>query len=305
VFDEGQFFGVQEGPRAIGMYAAPARGRWSGLKAALIWSGRDSIDEILVDGKKIEALPADVREGQTVVVADGDVLFAVRPLDKRRLGDDPPTRLVEIDGDLVLEICNYRGPRKVFWELLWPGAFYRGVAHSGFVVEVAERSDYANAKAFGEKFASGKLTDDVAAAFTYKAEGERLWKAEYSRDDRSLGLKVDLMGWECKRRWTHEGEVGYPMLESPVARQNRTGRVVVGDAVLTCGKAPAWLFANPAKKRWVASYHGQEAAPLSLLLSHGKVEIKAMPLGMVMVKDRTVTVEAVGMPRRSFELSQR
>ena len=36
-------------------------------------------------------------------------------------------RLVEIDGDLALELYNYLGPAKTFWELANPGAFYRGM----------------------------------------------------------------------------------------------------------------------------------------------------------------------------------
>ena len=71
------------------------------------------------------------------------------------------------------------------------------------------------------------------------------------------------------------------MLESPIARQNATGRVEVGDAVLECGQGPAWLFASPATGRYVAGYHGQQPAPLTLTVPGGRVEVPEMGIGTV------------------------
>jgi hypothetical protein len=87
---------------------------------------------------------------------------------------------------------NYKGAKKVFWELQWPGGFFKGVPQSGFYVEMAERSDYPSAAAFSRVVASGKLTDVTEAAFTYAGEGERLWTVEYSRDNKTFGIEVDL-----------------------------------------------------------------------------------------------------------------
>src|SRR5512139_1572039 len=109
-----------------------------------------------------------------------------------------------------------------------------------------ERTDYVDGRAFGRTIASGQLSDITAPPFTYVGEGERLWAVEYRRDGQALGIEVDLMEWRLKRRWSERGEVGWPMLESPIARQNAIGRVEVGDAVLDYGQGPAWLFASPA-----------------------------------------------------------
>ena len=48
------------------------------------------------------------------------------PLSRTDLGRDAPIRLVERGGDLVLELYNYLGPKKAFWEMRWPGAFFKG-----------------------------------------------------------------------------------------------------------------------------------------------------------------------------------
>ena len=73
----------------------------------------------------------------------------------------------------------------------------------------------------------------------------------------------------------NDGELGWPMLESPVARETQGGRVSVGEAVLTCGEGAGWLFACPETKRWVAAYHGLDPAPLTLSVPGGTVEVEA------------------------------
>jgi len=110
--DEGRFWGVQDKTRAIGLYAPRvigARQPCSGLKLALIWMRRDLIDEIWIGDRKVEALPADVPEGATVVVGSGQMWAAVRPLTRTHLSHNPPLRLVEHQGNLALEIYNYEG----------------------------------------------------------------------------------------------------------------------------------------------------------------------------------------------------
>jgi len=85
------------------------------------------------------------------------------------------------------------------------------------------------------------------------------------------------------------------MLESPIARETRTGQVNVGDAQLQCGKEAAWLFASPETKRWSAGYVGLAPAPLSLTVPGGKVEIDAVTAGTVFWDNGKVTIDAIGI----------
>jgi hypothetical protein len=202
LFDDGRFLGVQDGPRAIGLYAPRSLGRCSSAKAALILAGRDQVDEIWTGDNRIDTLPAPVPRGQVVVIGSGAALIAVRPLTVTDLGRDAPIQLVEKDGCLVLEIYNYLGLEKTFWEMEWPGGFYKGQPQCGFYAEFAERAEYPNGKAFGETVARGNLKDEAQAPFTYMATGERPWSIEYARDGRTLGIQVDLMEWKLQRRWT-------------------------------------------------------------------------------------------------------
>jgi hypothetical protein len=293
--DEGSFYGVQQGPRAIGLYTPRNLGSVFSAKAALIWTRRDLVDEIWIGDGQVETLPAEVPPGEVVVAGSGDALVAVRPLARTDLGRDAPIRLTEIQGDLVLELYNYLGPQKSFWELNWPGAFYKGRPQCGVYVEGAERSAYPDGRAFARVVAGGTIKDVTAPPFIYRGDGERLWTVEYARDGQALGIEIDLMAWALKRRWTHAGDLGWPMLQSPVAQETRSGHIALGGATLTCGQEAAWLFASPATGRWVAAYHGLQHTPLTLNVPDGSVEIAAMGTGTLVWDNGEVTVEAVGL----------
>jgi hypothetical protein len=295
LIDEGRFYGVQQGPSAIGLYTPRRLGATHSAKGALIWSERELVDEIWIADQQVHHLPASIPPGQAAVIGSGGALIAVWPLTHTDLGRDAPVRLAEVQGDLVLEIHNYLGPEKRFWEMGWPGAFYRGTPQCGFYLEAAERTAYPDGQAFLRTVRSGTLRDVAQAPFVYAGNRERLWSVQYARGDRSLGIEVDLMEWKLKRRWTQDGEMRWPMLASPLARETRDGHVEVGDAVLVCRRDAAWLYANPKARLWVAAYHGLEPAPLTLTVPDGQVHISGMGAGTVVWDRGVVRVEAVGL----------
>jgi len=304
LIDEGRFWGVQQGSRAIGLYCLPNNlGVIRSAKAALIWTRREGVEEIWIGEQRVEALPAEIKPGEVVVVGSGGAYAAVRVLTRTDIGRDAPLRLREIQGDLVLEIYNYLGQEKSFWEMGWPGAFYQGKPQCGFYFEMAERADYPDGRAFGRVVAGGDLRDQARAPFVYDGTQPRPWTVSYARDGQELGIEVDLMEWKLRRRWTQAGELGFPMLESAVARQSRSGEIRLGEAVLrwsipgeTAGElAPAWLFASPENGRWVAGYTGSQPAALSLTLPGGRVEVPAMGVGTLVWDQGQVRVDAVGL----------
>ncbi len=296
--DEGEFVGVQSGSRAIGFYTPGRIASCTSAKAALIWTDRSRVDEIWVGDRRVESLPAEVGREDVVVVGSGAAYQAVRPLTVTDLHRGAPLRLVEIHGDLVLEMYNYLGPEKRFWELGWPGAFFQGRPQCGFYLEVAERSDYADGRAFGRAVASGTLSERTDPPFTYGAVKGRLWRAEYARDGQSLGLDVDLMTWDVRERRRNGEVLGRPMLESPMAVQRRGGAIDLGGASLCCGPEAAWLFADPQAGRWVAAYHGATPETLVLTVPSGSVRVEAMAMGTVVWDAGRVTVDAVDLRGR-------
>lgn len=298
--DEGSLLGVQDGARAIGLYS-PRKPRWrrrrapeslTSTKGNIIWAVRDLVDEIWVGQRQIDSLPVDLKEDETVVVVSGEVMSAVRPVSRTKLSTDAPLRLVEKGDDLVLEMYNYVGDPMTIVQL---DSLNGGRLQCGFYFEMAERSEYASGAAFAKVVASGKITDKTEHVVSDSGKSVPVWHVAYNRGGETLGLEIDAEEWVPKRRWTETGDLGFPMLESSVARQNKEGRVVVADAVFTCGKEAAWLFAPPGTGRYVAAYHGQTAAPATLIVPGGKVEVASMGVGTIVWDNGKVTVEAVDL----------
>ncbi|MEZ4719898.1 MAG: hypothetical protein R2851_28000 [Caldilineaceae bacterium] len=202
--DEGTFFGVQDGARALCVYALTRAGGFESAKAALIWTGLDAIDTLLV-GEEVYAPSRlatsddaiSVAPGETVVVASGDVFMAVRPLTVTRLCKEPPLQVVDRGGDLVLELFNYRGVFKRFWELGWPGAFFQGYPIAAFLVEMAPRTDFADAAAFARHVAAIPVDETLAPPFTYAGEQGRRYRVEAEAGDKRMGLELDVMAPGC------------------------------------------------------------------------------------------------------------
>ncbi len=296
LFEEGQCHNVQDGSQAIVLYSPKDLGAMaprSSAKAVVCWHDRSLVDEIWVGDEKVESLPFDVPEGATVGVAIGPVLSAIRPLARTDLGRNAPLRLVAYDTHLFLELYNYLGPSKTFWEQGHPGSFFQGKPRCGFFAEMVERSDYPDVQSFVRVVAGGALKDDAAPPVTYDAGRTRPWSVEYTRDGERLGIEIDLLAWVLQKRWTHKGVLGWPALESPVARQSSAGEISVENATLICGRQPAWLFACSQTDRYVAAFYGVEPEPLTLTVPGGEAHIEAMGTGTVVWDKGDVTIEAV------------
>jgi hypothetical protein len=305
--NDGKFWGVQSGPRALYLcaprtiahpdsFAPCSRDLWHSAKEALIWSHPETVDAIWAGSRKIESLPADVNPGEVVVIASGPIYVGIMPLTRTDLGYGAPLRIAESNGQLAFQMYNYLGGDKVHNDLERMSRFYRGQPQCGYYLEVAERSEYEDGKAFGDTIARGALVDEAAPDFTvYQDDADRTWKVEYRRDGLVLGMEIDLMDWTLTRRWTEDGDLGYPMLESPVARQTGTGRVEVAGAVFECPAAPAWLYADPDADFFVAGYHGETGA-VSLNLPNERIEIESMGTGTVVYNAGDVRIDALGTP---------
>ncbi|NKB72625.1 MAG: hypothetical protein GKR89_36600 [Candidatus Latescibacteria bacterium] len=296
--EEGRFFGVQDGPRALGLYAPiglDGFARRTSAKAVLVWTERALIDEIWIDAQPVTDLPASIPPGATVAVASGSMLSAVCPLPPTDLGGGGAVRLVELDGHLALEMYNYSGPAKTFWEMAQPSSFYQGQPQCGFYAEVAERSAWRDGAHFAAEVAGGTLRNEAAPPFTPAPGQQRPWTVEYTRHEHQLGLEVDLMEWQLLNRWTAAGPLDWPLLESPLARQSADGQVTVGQATLSCSQGPAWLAAAPDGSGWIAGYHGSEPTALVLTLPQDRIEIDQMGAGTLHWHNGQVHIDAVDL----------
>lgn len=303
--EQGKFLGVQWGTRAIGLYAprtlehpgsvVPASlNRFRSAKAVVEFSGREENDGQWAGTAFVGEFPHALGAGEVVVVECGSAFVAIRPLSRDDLGHGAPLRLVRRDdGVLALEMYNYLGPETVFWEMDRESRFFQGKPRCGFYAETAPVSAYADGAAFAREVASGSFVDEASPPVTSYHDGAlRAWTVGYERGGKTLGIEIDLLAWSLTRRWTEAGPLGWPLLESPLARQNESGHVEVGGASLTCGPHPAWLFSLPESDVYVAGYHG-EAAPFTLETPSGRVEVPSMGTGVVTWRQGEVDVDAL------------
>ncbi len=182
--EEGHFYGVHERGRAIGLYAPRGLDAWTrrtSAKAVLVWTEIEQVDEIWIGQHKVDSLPAAVPKEAVIVVGSGALWTAILPLARTDLGGGAPSRLVQLDGHLALEMYNYTGPAKTFWEMAQPGSFYQGQPRCGFYAELAERTAYASGADFAAEVTSGALIDEAAPPATYTAGSERTLRAWSTR----------------------------------------------------------------------------------------------------------------------------
>ena len=119
-------------------------------------------------------------------MVDGGVYIGVRVLEPSILSHSAPIQLERGPlGELWLAIYNYQGAAIRFWKYAaLKGAFWRGNLHAGFVVEVAERHEYASAAQFLAHLHQAHIADGV--------DEDHIRTVTYCSEDETLTLRYDL-----------------------------------------------------------------------------------------------------------------
>jgi hypothetical protein len=302
--DVGHFQGVQDKERAIGLYIPRSLGgmeRHHSAKAVIALPHWDpEADRLWIDGILAGPLPMQAGPTSVVVIESGDIFMAFRPFSLTDLGGNTgglPVTVKEYDGNLMIELFNYRGPEKTFWELAWPGTFFQGHPQCGFYCEIASQKDYADGAAFGEKIVGGTFTDVSDPESTYSGTETRKWRVAYSREGRSLGLEVDLFDWfRSSKRWTEDGHVQPAMLDSKFARQDTSGTIRLGETELRWnGEGTAWLYRSPEGDKIAAAYHGPDPSSFILEDPSFSLQIPRVDCGIAVWENGEIRISALGM----------
>jgi hypothetical protein len=261
-WEEGQQVAAQHGSRAIVAYGLrprtrPARSfkltvRMFGANAA--WAGDEPLGSAV----------ARVAPGQPVVVDAGGAYVAVVPLEPSDMGAEAGIEARLEDGMLIVDIYNYRGPDKTFWEhRSQAGPFYRGNVRNAFAIEVAGRDEHADISAFRRHVAGARVTDSVDEAYAREIV--------YASDGGSVALRYSL--WDM-RVIERRGD-GEPLV-TPMGRagaddgrgwqwtQARDALIELSGARLMAGRAPTWFAADAERGRYVSVNPSDEPAPLWL-----------------------------------------
>src|SRR5690606_37706072 len=102
------------------------------------------LDEIWVGSDRVDGLPFHSGWQQPVMIRDGSIYLAMRPLQPVNLGGaEPALEIAEANNHLIVSIYNLRDsePR------MFP-AFMLDHTHNGVIFEIGSSSEYGNFSAF-------------------------------------------------------------------------------------------------------------------------------------------------------------
>jgi hypothetical protein len=257
LWDEGQAVCAQEGGRAIVAYGLRPRDvAMHSAKLSLRMLGMSDATDVWAGRERVRAFPIEVEAGDAVIIAEGGVYIALIPLEATDMGSDAPIVLDRSGDRLTLDVYNYRGPAKLFWEYrTLGGAFYKGNVRNAVIVEVAERGEFASIDAFRAHIETARIADSVGGdgerEISYASEGEGV-VLRYGLDDmRRIGAS-DAAG-------ARAGAADGRGAQIAVTAANL---VEIGGMRVMAGTAGRWVAADRDAGRYVMLKVADDDAPV-------------------------------------------
>lgn len=281
-WEEGRHLAAQHRNRAIVAYGLQSRLRHAtSNKLSVRMLGISDAGVLRVDGRSVRELPLQLAPGQPLAIDAGDAYVGIVPLAPTDMGAGAPIELRIQDGMLVLDIYNYRGPGKMFWEYRsLAGPFFKGNVRNAFVLEVAERSDYPSLDAFAAHVAEARIADSAAD----RMEREIV----YACGCGALSMRYSLRDMSVVERRVDGAPLNPPMARSgPLdgsGVQYAVGReslLQVPGARILGGAVPRWLVTGSQSGRYACGQASGGPAPLWLETPGAVVECDAFSFGRI------------------------
>ena len=303
--EQGKFRGVQRGSSAICIAMSNMLGAersHSRAYLAVVWTDAASVECVYVNGDLVGDLPVDVPIGSDVFVVTESLLIGVRVLGFSNLGitSRPQIELVERDGMISLNINNYAGPEKTFWELANPGAFFQGLPYCAFYSEIVERSEWETPARFMEMFSSGDSATDLRESPGIGTENQRVLTTQYSRSGQVLGLELNLVSGELVRRFTEQGDLGLPKLDSKIAVHSDVSPIEIDESRLEFGSGDAWLLSIPELNLCIAGIQGNMPTDVKMTTNRGQRRFEGITTGLIVWNGDDIKVTSIPRYRDSY-----
>jgi hypothetical protein len=298
-WEEGTFVGVQDAGRAIIAYGLQPRLRPAhSFKLSINMLGAAGA-EVRVAGTPVDLggeEPLAIEAGQAVCMAVGEVFVALLPLAPTDMGSGAPIEL-KLEGErLSLDIYNYRGPAKTFWEhRSQSGPFFKGNVRNAAIIEVAESADFAGIDAFCAHIAAAMVADTV--------DDENAREVAYASGEHTLALRYSLWDMAPLRR-TVNGAAFVPQMGRFGAIegtglqfiQSRDTVVQLGGVRLLAGATPKWLVADDDRRIFVFGNTSDEETPVLFETPQAAVECESFGFGRIEIDNAAgaVALEATG-----------
>ena len=297
LMDEGDFLGAQHGPAVLGAYA-PRSGRtaFRSSRTAFIWTRRVSIAAVYVDDEPAGTLPTSVAPGSRLTVCTDRTLCLLQFLHVPDLLQPATVELHRRGGDLVCDIHHYRAAdTKRFWDLAWPGAFYKGRPACIFFLAVRPRRDLPLADDVRSRWAELSLSCTVEPARTRThLREQRRATATASGPDGTFSLDIELMDFR-HRTWPAAG----PGLEAPMAVQRNwqdsaaEQSLQAVDAEVRASGANILFARDPDADTWALIQAADRPGPISVRIGETVRRVPLTGKGIATYADGRLTVRQV------------
>jgi len=247
------------------------------------------LDEVWVGHRSVDGLPVEFGRDDVVLVRDGRVYVALKPLAFTDLGSPARMRIAHNGPNLVFSLCNYRGASRAFSSDVLESVY------NGFCIEISDASRCPSFEAF-RRAAEAWRIDTVVGAAGIEAVA---WEGGSTGGDAAprLSLRFDPEARSISERKIGDTAVSEPMFECPFAAMGQSGELALQEVRLeTAPGVTTYLFVNPERRTYVAVNPTPEETPFWLVTPEGEVRVDRLAFGkVVFAAECGLGIEAVSL----------
>lgn len=257
----------------------------------------EDVDELYVGHRPVSPHAPNVATGgqrgngyrpgadNRVYIRDGDVYIGILPLQPTNLGVARPLRIRRFNEFLLISIYNLETTeRREFDD--------KTLDHcrNGFVLELADVTQFPTLNAFKEHYDTGVVKDEV--------EGD-IRTITYTNAPQTMTMKFNMVTEEFVHRAINGQPVQYPLFSCPNAQISVGGEITVGRTRLTVNQDTyAWLVADDGIATYAAYNFADPLTPMTMETPAGTVKAAGMGFGKVVFRPRgTPTLEVWAVQR--------
>ncbi len=293
LLDEGEFRGTQQQGALLGCYA-PRSGQTTlrSAKTSFIWTQQAHIRQVWVDGREVQQYPFTAQPDAWITIVTDTVFCLLRPLHVSSLLAAPVLVLDQRAGDWVCEIYHYRADEpKRFWDLGWPGAFYKGRPACLFYLELVPRDTVHTLDDLESYRAQIRLDHQVDPAYTRTHPDDTRWlRATAQGPAGTLDLTVDLMDFNRQSPVPAPNPV---WLEAPMAVQRQQSFTLNGTRVSFPPGHNVTFCQTRDTSAWYLAKMNPEPCRLEVTTSHGYHTLALPGLALVHGQHEQVTIRSL------------
>ncbi len=295
LLDEGEFLGVQQQGALLGCYAPrSSHTLFRSAKTSFIWAQPTRVRQVRVNDREVSQFPYESHPDVFITIVTASVVFILRSLYVSSLLAPPVLVLDQREGDLVCEIYHYRASQpKRFWDLAWPGAFYKGRPACLFYLELVDRNTVGTPKDLNAYLAQIQLDYQIDPALTRTQPADtRLLRATVQSPAGSFALNVDLMDFAPVPLDSALEQPGTVLLESSSAVQRQESFDLQGTHVsFTQGNVT--FCPNRKTGEWHLIQMHPEPSQVEVATEHEVHSFETPGLALVQGQNQQVSVRAL------------